>query len=440
MTKYCPRCGTPNPDDALFCAKCGYQFPQSTTTPSPTPTQPAPQSPPPQPMPPTTQQPTPYYPPPPYPQGPSSLDKLTNYNRKYFSLIAGIFTGLEILLFAISLMLLFISPFTFSGGAGSFSGVLGTLVGASAIYLIIGIFVLIVGIKRSFSGSFSFILGILAFLYFLLIAVALFIISNVISSIISNIIPNIILNTPFVSEGVELVIGSVFLLIAVIMERLQPQTSTVYYQPTPYTPYPVQTSTLPVSKIIAYVFGIVAAVITYIGLGGATYVSRIVAEAITYYIGLGGATSISSLTEVPLAQTGNFYFGTSLGIVAGIIAPIGLMTGLFMSKSKMGKSITDIILAVALLIFGVGQIIVGGNIISYGLPNTSGYPGIIAGALDTLYAAGVLDLIAGIFVLLVSIFLMVEGAMAITKAARTTYYPYPPPPSPPAGGMPPYPK
>ena len=400
MTKYCPRCGAPNPDEALFCAKCGYQFPQSTTTPSPTPAQPAPQSPPPQPMPPTTQQPTPYYPPPPYPQGPSSLDKFTNYNRKYFSLIAGIFTGLEILLFAIFLMLFFIIPFTFPGGAGPFSGVWGTLVGASAIYLLIGIFVLIIGIKRSFSGSFSFILGILAFLYFLLIAVALFIIPH----------------SPFVSEGVELVIGSVFLLIAVIMGRSQPQTSTVYYQQTPYTPYPVQTSTLQVGKIIAYVFGIIVAVLTYTGLGS--------------------VTSIPSSTEVSLPLTGIFYFGTSLGVVAGIIASIGLMTGLFMSKSRFGKSVTEIILAVALLIFGVGQIIVGENIISNGLPNTSGLPGIIAGASDTLYAGGVLDLIAGIFVLLVSIFLMVEAAMAITKAARTIY---PPPPSPPAGGMPPSP-
>jgi len=26
MTKYCPRCGYPNPDDALFCQRCGYQF------------------------------------------------------------------------------------------------------------------------------------------------------------------------------------------------------------------------------------------------------------------------------------------------------------------------------------------------------------------------------------------------------------------------------
>ena len=399
MTKYCPRCGAPNPDEALFCAKCGYQFPQSTTAPSPTPAQPAPQSPPPQPMPPTTQQPTPYYPPPPYPQGPSSLDKFTDYNRKYFSLVAGIFTGLEILLFAIFLMLFFIIPFTFPGGAGPFSGVFGALVGASAIYLLIGIFVLIIGIKRSFSGSFSFILGILAFLYFLLIAVALFIIPH----------------SHFVSEGVELVIGSVFLLIAVIMGRSQPQTSTVYYQPAPYTPYPVQTSTFPVGKIIAYVFGIIVAVLTYTGLGGVTNIVTIYVTALTF-IGLGSLSFISIISS----STEIFYFGTSLGVVAGIIAPIGLMTGLFMSKSRFGKSVTEIILAVALLIFSIGQIIVGGNIIGYGLPNTSGLPGIIAGALDSLYAGGVLDLIAGIFVLLVSIFLMVEAAMT-----RTTHYPYP---------------
>ncbi len=26
MVKYCPRCGSPNTDDALFCIKCGYKF------------------------------------------------------------------------------------------------------------------------------------------------------------------------------------------------------------------------------------------------------------------------------------------------------------------------------------------------------------------------------------------------------------------------------
>ncbi|MGC8620247.1 MAG: zinc ribbon domain-containing protein [Thermoplasmata archaeon] len=26
MVKYCPRCGTPNEDDALYCVKCGNPF------------------------------------------------------------------------------------------------------------------------------------------------------------------------------------------------------------------------------------------------------------------------------------------------------------------------------------------------------------------------------------------------------------------------------
>lgn len=40
MAKYCPRCGYPNPDDALFCARCGYQFPQQTSQPPYTPNYP----------------------------------------------------------------------------------------------------------------------------------------------------------------------------------------------------------------------------------------------------------------------------------------------------------------------------------------------------------------------------------------------------------------
>jgi len=30
MTKYCPKCGAQNPDDAAYCIKCGYKFPSET--------------------------------------------------------------------------------------------------------------------------------------------------------------------------------------------------------------------------------------------------------------------------------------------------------------------------------------------------------------------------------------------------------------------------
>jgi len=37
MVKYCPRCGTPNDDDANFCVKCGYRFPAQQTPQAPPP-------------------------------------------------------------------------------------------------------------------------------------------------------------------------------------------------------------------------------------------------------------------------------------------------------------------------------------------------------------------------------------------------------------------
>jgi len=30
MTKYCPKCGAQNPDDAVYCIKCGYRFTEET--------------------------------------------------------------------------------------------------------------------------------------------------------------------------------------------------------------------------------------------------------------------------------------------------------------------------------------------------------------------------------------------------------------------------
>ncbi|MFP3131316.1 MAG: zinc-ribbon domain-containing protein [Nitrososphaeria archaeon] len=30
MTKYCPKCGAQNPDDAVYCIKCGYRFTEKT--------------------------------------------------------------------------------------------------------------------------------------------------------------------------------------------------------------------------------------------------------------------------------------------------------------------------------------------------------------------------------------------------------------------------
>ena len=409
MVKYCPICGYPNPDDAIYCGKCGTKLPQS---PQPanlsSPAQPRTAQQPPQQYPP--QQPG-YYPPPP-PQGISTLDKVVNINRKFLAPFAGLLTGLEIILVGIGFILLFVYPFTQPGGAGPFSATLGTFIGALAIYTVIGLLVLVLGAKRSFSGSLPIMLGLMTFLYFLLLAVTAFLVYN--EAKIRQLL----------TDGIELVIGSVFLLVGVLMGR---PTTTVapyyqqYYQQGPYAQYPAPGSGLPLGKIIAYVLGLVADILIYVGIGGNSKVVNNIGSLI------GGM--------LPVDAGGGLYFGSSLAVVAGIIAPIGLIALALLNKSEAGKHASHMVLEVALLVFGVGQIIVGSGAVSNGLPNTSFLPGILVGSIYSIFAGGVIDLIAGILVLLLSILLMVEEALRLVKSA-SSYYTYQPPPPPPGGAPP----
>ena len=399
MTKYCPVCGYPNPDDAMFCAKCGYKFPQPSQQASQpyTPAQPMPSQPPAQPN---------YYPPPP-PQGPSPMDKVIDINRRLLMPFAGLLTGLEMVLLAIGFILLFGAPFTAPGGAEPFGGALGTFIGAFAIYVIIGLLVLVLGIKRGFSGYLPFMLGFMTFLYFLILAVAVFLVYHQVKlgSLASN--------------GTELVIGSVFLLIALLIGR--PNTAAVqYYQQGPYPQYPSQGGGLPIDKIIAYVFGLIATILIYVGLDGFK-------KGIELMYGI-------STSQLPVSDVvGASFFGSGLAVVAGILASIGLMALALLNRSEVGRRATYMLLELALLIFSVGQIMTGAGAIGNGLPDTTGKPGVLAGSLYTLYAGGIIDLIAGILVLLLSILLMVEEAFKIIKAVST----YPGYRQPPPGGMPP---
>ena len=420
MTKYCPVCGYPNPDNALFCARCGYRFPQPAQPPAtPQPVQPGPaQQQPPQQYPPQYPQGPASYPPPP-PQGPSTLEKIDNINRKLLSPFAGLLTGLEIILIGIGFLLLYATPFTLPGGAGPFSGAFGAAIGAFAIYVIVGLLVLILGVKRSFSGSLTFILGFMTFLYFIILAVSTFLLYQGIKGALSQYMIYVskrFLNS-LLSSGVELVIGSVFLLIAVIMGR-PTSTPAPGYQQAPYYQYPAQGGGIPIGKIIAYVFGLIAAILIYVGLGGTS----------------GGSQRLYQV-QFPITDlVGAAYFGSSLAVVAGIIAPIGLMVLLFIGKSNTGKRAAYMVLEFALLIFGVGQILLGAGTVSSGLPNTSGLPQILSSSFYLLYAGGIVDLIAGILVLILSIMLIVEEALKLTGSSTTYYYQPPPPPS---SGMPP---
>ena len=312
----------------------------------------------------------------------------------------------------IGFMLLFVYPFTQPGGAGSFSAPLGTYIGALAIYTVIGLLVLVLGIKRSFSGSLPVMLGLMTFLYFLLLAVTAFIVYD--EAKIKQLL----------TDGIELVIGSVFLLIGVLMGRPTPTVtpySQQYYQQGPYAQYPAPGSGLPLGKIIAYVLGLIADILIYIGIGGNSKVVDTIGSL------MGGT--------LPVGASGGLFFGSSLAVVAGIIAPIGLIALALLNKSEAGKHASHMVLEVALLIFGVGQIIVGSGAVSNGLPDTSFLPGIVVGSIYSIFAGGIIDLVAGILVLLLSILLMVEEAIKLVKSA-SSYYTYQPPP-PPSGGIPP---
>ena len=364
-------CGSQNPDNAMFCIRCGYRFSQAV-----------------QPM---QQYPQQYYVqpqtvqfrPPPSPYPPSYLV----YNRKYFSMIAGILAGLMVTFFGLSGVLGMIELFNAFNKAGGFgyymsgtiSGFLGSLLVAAIIYLVIGIFVLIFGIKKSF--TIARIIGIIVFVYFLMYSIAAFVVK---------------LNT----QGILLIIGAVFILIAAILSGIEGGGSNYmqdyFQQPTGYYPQYSQSS-IPIGKIIGYSFGLVGIILTYFGFFG-------IYDALNKY---GGDA---------MAMMETSYFGNNiLGMVAGIMAMIGLLIRAFSKSSNTTKHVANIILEIGLILLGVGQIIVGASIISKDILTGAQYlPALLAAAVYMVYIGGIIDLVAGIFAIIVAIFFMIEDIMKMS--------------------------
>ena len=119
--KICPICGYANPDDAVYCGRCGYKFP----TPSYQQPQPSPQQPTPQPQPgyyqptpgynqPQPQQPPPYYPQPSVPSGYGLTPDEINGLKKIKNF--GLFNIIALILVAIGLIIIFPSIGSLAGG------------------------------------------------------------------------------------------------------------------------------------------------------------------------------------------------------------------------------------------------------------------------------------------------------------------------------------
>ncbi|AWR96281.1 zinc-ribbon domain-containing protein [Acidianus sulfidivorans JP7] len=340
MTKYCPRCGTPNPDDAKFCMSCGFDF--STLQ------QPA-SMPPSQPPIPTSQQPTnqPYQPMPNI-QFNTLIPKLT--------MIGGLLFSIAFILIPIAMILEFsISDIKFGGKSAAIGGVLA---GDYIIYLIIGLFALFTSIRRSISSSVIFILGILGFLYMILLGVDAFIAGS--SSI---------------GTGIEAVIAGVFILVGIIMSK----------------------SNFITTKFIGISIGLVGGILYFLSVS-------------SFYI----------FTDLAGLLTANSYY--YLGFTTMILIAITLYIQPFVRYSKVVDIINKLILNVAYLLFGIGVLVLGAVLVSQGIPSTAGLPSYVAGGEYTMLAAAAIDIPAGVLLLISSIFLMIDSISKITKSFNAGNY------------------
>ena len=116
-------------------------------------------------------------------------------------MIAGIFAGLAIMFFGLGEVLFIIQILSSAGGylSGEGYGLFGTMLAAFIVSIIIGIFVLIFGIKKSY--SIAKIAGFMIFIYFIMFSVFSFI-------------------ARLTTEGILLVLGSAFILLAVILSGI----------------------------------------------------------------------------------------------------------------------------------------------------------------------------------------------------------------------------
>jgi len=119
MVKYCPRCGYPNADDAVFCVRCGYQLPNLPYS------QPY-QQPPQQPIP--SQQP-PQYPPyqqPPYGAPPAQLPPYQQPKKKFpVKAVIGAVVAVVVVLVVLLVVLPLLTPHSITAVASTAQSLFG---------------------------------------------------------------------------------------------------------------------------------------------------------------------------------------------------------------------------------------------------------------------------------------------------------------------------
>lgn len=122
MVKYCPRCGYPNADDAVFCVRCGYQFPNLPYS------QP-PQQPPQQPIPSQQPQQPPQYPPnqqPPYGAPPAQPSPYQQPKKKFpVKAIIGVALAVVVVIVVLVVVLPLLTPHSLTAVASTAQSLFG---------------------------------------------------------------------------------------------------------------------------------------------------------------------------------------------------------------------------------------------------------------------------------------------------------------------------
>lgn len=387
MVKFCPKCGNQNPDEAVACLRCGFDFRElNQQQAQPTPNQPIIQ---PNPSPFNNLQ---------QPLG----NQYYGYNRSigvtlgaYANKITfpgGILFGIAIILFSVGYIL-----FIIASSGNSISAPVGVYIGALSMYIVLGIFSIIMFVSKNRSYGKIFVMGIIGMLYMILNAVTMFMIYSEFKSFgVSGV-------GYLLDSGILQVISAVFLLVGIILMR----------------------SMSIVTKMVGTSFGLVSLILYYVGIT-------------TPFSTLGNYSNIASYSSFAgiLSQYQfyiNYFSNLSgiftanseyyLGLTAGIIFVASLFILPF-SKSITLNNVVKLIQIVSLVLFSIGVLVLGASIVSGGLPNTSGETGTAVASSYISFTASVIDIVSGILLMIGSIFYMVNVIMNMVNANKQ-YQPQP---------------
>ncbi|BCU68924.1 zinc ribbon domain-containing protein [Stygiolobus caldivivus] len=200
MTKYCPKCGTPNPDEAVFCGKCGFRFPP-IQQPTPLPQQPQPAYP--------TYPQQPAYPQQTYPQYYPQRQHWTETIGGKLILAGGLILGLALIVLGVADILSTIHSFSLGVDTASVYALLDIYY---AMYIVAGIFAIAVSASKKVLPSIP-ILVIVAFIGTITLGLA-----QVLASYLSISTPYSLVS-PLLNYGILLTAGSVLYLVGFFVGR-----------------------------------------------------------------------------------------------------------------------------------------------------------------------------------------------------------------------------